>query len=321
MCDERGEIGDGGGGASKAEAADTPGQCPHVLLATERRQERVGDFFFSVHLAEQTHGEDPLDGVVGLQRAQASVDDVIGRVLVFVLREGEQREERGIVLRLVVGEPPSAVCFEGGAKELVELTRSGPALGERGIHHGDIVDRGASGVQEGKIQHDFDPGKPFSTGVRYAPPLAPVTPLSILALAVPLVAVTIAIVIETRTGEIPNWLTLGGLLAAVPLAFLTNGLERAGIAFVLACFVALPAYRRGALGGGALKLTFAIAALTCWQVVVAMLGCMGLVLGFIYARERQTVAGEQREMLKTVRSSPVLGVGLVLGLLAQRVWG
>ena len=151
--------------------------------------------------------------------------------------------------------------------------------------------------------------------------LDPVTPLALLALAVPLVVVAIAIVIELRTGEIPNWLTLGALLAAVPLAFLTDGLERAGIAFGVASVITVIAFRSGGMGGGALKLTVAIAALTCWQVVVAALGAM--TLGYALARARDRVANEaDREIASTtIPSSPFVGVGLVLGLLAQRFWG
>lgn len=149
----------------------------------------------------------------------------------------------------------------------------------------------------------------------------PVTPLVILALATPFVVVTLAIVIETRTGHIPNWITSNGLVAAVPLAFLTNGLERAGIAFGLATFVTLLAFRRGAIGGGGMKLTIAVAALTCWQVVVATLGAMGLALAFFYVRDRRAVANGEPVSFSLARSSPFVGAGLVLGLLAQRVWG
>lgn len=148
------------------------------------------------------------------------------------------------------------------------------------------------------------------------------TLLALLVLAVPLlvVAIAIAIVIETRTGEIPNWLTFGGLIAAVPLAFLSGGLERAGIAFGIATVVTLFAFRRGAMGGGAMKLTVAVAALTCWQVVAATLGASLLAFAMVEARSRRSRPAGTDHASATMRSSPVVAAGLVLGLLARHFW-
>ncbi len=82
----------------------------------------------------------------------------------------------------------------------------------------------------------------------------------------------IAAVWDWRTGEIPNWLTLGGVVAGLlgnfVLGFRTGGLAEGGAAIgssflgILACgLVPMLMYRVGGIGGGDLKLLFALGAL------------------------------------------------------------
>jgi prepilin peptidase CpaA len=83
----------------------------------------------------------------------------------------------------------------------------------------------------------------------------------------------IAAAYDLRTGEIPNWLTLGGLLIA-PLAHVGNGLAHhmagrmalfeggSSLLGVIACLI-VPAilYRQDAIGGGDVKLLACVGAL------------------------------------------------------------
>lgn len=83
----------------------------------------------------------------------------------------------------------------------------------------------------------------------------------------------IAAASDLRSGEIPNWLTLGGLLIA-PLAHIANGLAHhmtgrmalfeggSSLLGVIACVI-VPAilYRQDAIGGGDVKLLACIGAL------------------------------------------------------------
>lgn len=82
----------------------------------------------------------------------------------------------------------------------------------------------------------------------------------------------IASVFDWRTGEIPNWLTFGGIIAGLlgnfALGFRTGGLSEGGasvgwsFAGMLACgIVPVLLFRAGAMGGGDLKLLFAVGAL------------------------------------------------------------
>lgn len=82
----------------------------------------------------------------------------------------------------------------------------------------------------------------------------------------------IAAVFDWRTGFMPNWLTLGGIVAGLAgnfiLGFRTGGLAEGGaslgwsVAGVVACgIVPLLLFRAGGMGGGDLKLLLAIGAL------------------------------------------------------------
>jgi prepilin peptidase CpaA len=78
------------------------------------------------------------------------------------------------------------------------------------------------------------------------------------------IAALLAAVLDARTGRIPNPLTLGALALGLVLAGLRGwplGLIH-GAAGVLACaFVPLLLFRRGAMGGGDVKLLAALGAL------------------------------------------------------------
>ena len=82
----------------------------------------------------------------------------------------------------------------------------------------------------------------------------------------------VAAVIDWRTGEIPNWLTFGGVIAGLlgnfVLGFRTGGLSDGGAAVgwsfagVIACgFVPVLLFRVGGIGGGDLQLLLPVGAL------------------------------------------------------------
>lgn len=166
----------------------------------------------------------------------------------------------------------------------------------------------------------------------------------------------IAALIDWRTGEIPNWLTLGGivlgLLGNAILGWRTGGLAEGGQAalwsFVgmLACgAVPVLLYRYGGIGGGDVKLLLAIGAL-----LRASIGLEAELYAFVattlYAPARLVYEGkllrslgnslsilanpfrpeEKRktvdpELLSTVRFGPGIFLGTVIAAIVNmRLW-
>lgn len=146
------------------------------------------------------------------------------------------------------------------------------------------------------------------------------SPLAIAQLTVPLLVVAIAVAFERRTGEIPNWLTLGALVVAVPLAWFSTSPVQAAIGFFLGATVAVYGFKQGFVGGGAVKLLAAVGALTSWHVVAAATALAALVFGALFLRPRGKHPDDPTRGLEPVQGSPLIAAGTVIGLLAARFW-
>lgn len=129
-------------------------------------------------------------------------------------------------------------------------------------------------------------------------PLPPPVPYLTAAL------VLIAAFCDLRSREIPNWLTLGGIAAALALhTYLTgwSGLQFSAAGLGLAALVFLPIFMMRWLGGGDVKLWAAVGALTgATNLIVifvfdAMMGgLVALIAVITHGRSRQTIHNLQR---------------------------
>jgi Flp pilus assembly protein protease CpaA len=85
----------------------------------------------------------------------------------------------------------------------------------------------------------------------------------------------IAVPIELRTGHIPNWLTLGGLIAAVVLMTVERRFDLHILGLLAGSVPAVVIYSRDWIGGGSVKLVAASSMLAGpWVAVGALLGLM-----------------------------------------------
>ena len=135
--------------------------------------------------------------------------------------------------------------------------------------------------------------------------------------------VSVAVVgaaIDARTGHVPNWLTLGALLSAPPVAFALEcsahgvraGLGAAGLSLLgaLICGIGpLVAFIKGGMGGGDVKLLAAIGALLGFRLGLDA-EFYGFVIGALYVPAKlawqgrlfATVTGGLRTLMNPLRA-------------------
>lgn len=122
----------------------------------------------------------------------------------------------------------------------------------------------------------------------------------------------IALVIELRTREIPNWLTLGTLLFGPPVLVLADRhIVDHFAGFVIAAVVTAVLYRNDWLGGGGVKLTCALGAIIGGLQTLVMLATVGLCVLVLYtgSKIRQRIRKAPPPLL-WFASSPFLFLGL-----------
>jgi prepilin peptidase CpaA len=105
--------------------------------------------------------------------------------------------------------------------------------------------------------------------------MTPVAPPVAIALAALVLA---AAAYDLRLRRIPNWLTLGGLIAGFALHAWLGGRREAALGFALAVAVYLPLFLLRAVGGGDLKLMAAVGALAgppAWMVMFVLTAVLG----------------------------------------------
>ncbi|GIU77902.1 MAG: hypothetical protein KatS3mg005_1140 [Bryobacteraceae bacterium] len=115
--------------------------------------------------------------------------------------------------------------------------------------------------------------------------------------------VLIAASTDLRRREIPNWLTLGGIVAGVGLnTWLAGlaGLKTSGAGLGLAALIFIPLFIMRWLGGGDVKLMGAIGALAGYQYMLVIF-VFDAILGGIAALALIIVRGR---LLKTLKNIP-----------------
>jgi prepilin peptidase CpaA len=134
-----------------------------------------------------------------------------------------------------------------------------------------------------------------------------------IALALALGVATVAAFCDWRWGQIPNWLTLPPIVAA-PFAYgLAFGMEHALRSLVAAFLSALVPYllfRRGAMGGGDVKLFGALGAITGFDLLVGVEIQLGaVVVAMVFACGALAWKGA---LLRTLGNAFVLSVNPLL---------
>jgi prepilin peptidase CpaA len=136
--------------------------------------------------------------------------------------------------------------------------------------------------------------------------------LSHLLAFVVLAVALIAAITDTRTGLIPNWLTLPALLAA-PLAHFAFGgseaLQDSLLGAGVCAFVPMTFFSRRALGGGDLKLFVALGALAGMHVGLSI-QLLAFAIGACWALVVLAYRGELRATLART-------VGVIMGVVGR----
>jgi prepilin peptidase CpaA len=111
--------------------------------------------------------------------------------------------------------------------------------------------------------------------------------------------VLIAAFCDLRSREIPNWLTLGGIVSGLCLhSYLTgwSGLQFSASGLGVAALVFLPFWWMRWLGGGDMKLMAAVGALTGWSNLIVIFvfdamfgGVVALIAVITRGRSRRTI--------------------------------
>lgn len=148
-----------------------------------------------------------------------------------------------------------------------------------------------------------------------------------------LLTVSASWIIEWRTTEIPNWLTLPALVAGLLLGLLDHrALEHFG-SFVVSAVVCIAVYSLGAAGGGATKLAIAISTLLGGvpaSLFLLIYGALaGLIWGFAWLRARLADSSERLihwEFQQTARRKPPQPASISSSWTpwrpaASRIWG
>ncbi len=150
-----------------------------------------------------------------------------------------------------------------------------------------------------------------------------------IALTLALVVCLVALAIELRTKTIPNGLTVGALLLGPALVTVLHGVVEArqpsawtiGDAYfqalggaVFAVWIPYHLWRRNWLGGGAVKLTAAVAAIPCAMAIGFWMAVVWAAFGaFVWwARSRKTPGAS-----KTVPGAAITLVAFALAALVE----
>lgn len=122
----------------------------------------------------------------------------------------------------------------------------------------------------------------------------------------------LAVPFELRDGNIPNTITLAGLVAAIAFMVLRWRFALHTTGFVLTAFPGLVLWRRDWIGGGAFKLIVAVATMGGPTFAVGLWAALGFV--FLSARVRgRAVVEVASSPWVCIGTSIAAGVTLLLG--------
>jgi prepilin peptidase CpaA len=114
--------------------------------------------------------------------------------------------------------------------------------------------------------------------------------------------VVLAALSDLRSREIPNWLTLLGILAGFGLHGWLDGMDGLSFAaagFGAACLLFMPLFALRWLGGGDVKLMIAIGALTGWKTLIVIF-VLDAIFGGVAAGVCVLVKGRLRRTLENL---------------------
>lgn len=139
-----------------------------------------------------------------------------------------------------------------------------------------------------------------------------------IALLIAVIAMlAVAVMIELPTRRIPNWLVVATLALGVAIMFYDQrfGAHLAGL--LVAVLIGVPFYIHGSAAGGPVKLLFGIGLLAG---VMAVLGAtlVAIITFGVYRllQKPDDAEDENRPRApKLIHSTPLLGIGVLLGLL------
>jgi Flp pilus assembly protein protease CpaA len=119
----------------------------------------------------------------------------------------------------------------------------------------------------------------------------------------------VAMIIELRTNEIPNWLTLGTLTVAWIPGLFDKTLVDHLLGFAITVLVTAILYRRDLLGGGSVKWTCAVGTLIGARNALVMLAVAGLFYVALYVRSKLRAG-----LLAWIPSTPLVFLGVLAAL-------
>ena len=129
----------------------------------------------------------------------------------------------------------------------------------------------------------------------------------------------VAVVIERRSGRIPNWLCLAGMLAGFALAASDGRWSEHLVGMMLGLLLGVPIWTMGWAGAGFVKLMIAVGTILGPVAPLAtMLVSLGLVVHYVVSR-RFTVPAEaasedEPSTPHLVHGSLIISGGTILGL-------
>ncbi len=130
---------------------------------------------------------------------------------------------------------------------------------------------------------------------------------------VALFAAIVAVVIEHRTTEIPNIVTLGSVVAGLGVALMDGAYASHAGGFAVAAAVMLAIYRTELLGGGTVKLVIGLGTIVGFRPALVMLA-VTIVLGALALASLRL-----RKLDVEIRGSPYALLGVVATAVAVQV--
>jgi Flp pilus assembly protein protease CpaA len=140
-----------------------------------------------------------------------------------------------------------------------------------------------------------------------------------------IVLVMTALFVELRTGCIPNWLTLIGLLAGISLAFMDQLWSAHGVGLVLGMIIGIALYALANAGAGLAKLLIVVGSIIGPIVPVSTLVVTVLAVAYYRVLGKPSVPSDLKyqgeQEVTSIKGSILVSVGTVVGVvLLNQPW-